>query len=147
MEAPSLQFIANPPRSYWTLPVSREETLAIREKFRKVGWRKPNHKPKTTKVIARAKKIWDRYMALGDLFTGEVMAYVCLTASSQALRAYQCRSRSIPPRKRARRLRNLDRLDSTYHQEDDVRNHQPAVEMAVPELQHPGKTAHGLLYN
>ncbi|KAL8736770.1 MAG: hypothetical protein Q9166_000136 [cf. Caloplaca sp. 2 TL-2023] len=57
MEAPSLQLTANPPRSYWTLPVSREETLALREKFRKVGWRKPNHISKTTKIIARAKKI------------------------------------------------------------------------------------------
>ena len=68
MEAPSLQLTANPPRSHWTLSVSREETLAIREKFRKVDWRKPNHKLKTTKVIARVKKIWDRYVALDDLF-------------------------------------------------------------------------------
>jgi hypothetical protein len=39
--------------------VSREETLAGREKFRKIGWFAPNHKPKTKKVIATAKRLWD----------------------------------------------------------------------------------------
>jgi hypothetical protein len=45
-----------PPRPHWTEPVSREETLARREKFQKIGWLPPNHKPKTKKVIATAKK-------------------------------------------------------------------------------------------
>ena len=36
-------------RPHWTIPVSREETLTIREKFRAVSWRQPNHKPNTTK--------------------------------------------------------------------------------------------------
>ncbi len=45
--------------------MSREETLVIREKFRKVGWRPPTHKPKTTKVVAWAKTLWDRYVTHG----------------------------------------------------------------------------------
>jgi hypothetical protein len=32
-------------RQHWTVPVSREETLAVREKFQKIGWRPPTHKP------------------------------------------------------------------------------------------------------
>jgi hypothetical protein len=31
-------------RQHWTVPVSREETLAIREKFQKIDWRPPNLK-------------------------------------------------------------------------------------------------------
>jgi hypothetical protein len=54
-------------RPHWTAPVSREETLARREQFRKIGWRPPNHKPKTTKGITWAKSIWDRYVARDDL--------------------------------------------------------------------------------
>ena len=54
-----------PPRPHWTEPVSREETLARREKFQKIGWLPPNHKPKTKKVIATAKRLWDRYVICG----------------------------------------------------------------------------------
>ena len=43
--------------------MSGEEILAIREEFRKVGWCPPNHKPKTTKNVAYAKSVWDRYVA------------------------------------------------------------------------------------
>jgi hypothetical protein len=50
------------PRLRWTESVSREETLAGREKFHKVGWFAPNHKPKTKKVIATAKRLWDKYV-------------------------------------------------------------------------------------
>jgi len=50
-----------PPRPHWTEPVSREETLARREKFQKIGWLPPNHKPKTKKGIATAKRLWDKY--------------------------------------------------------------------------------------
>jgi hypothetical protein len=32
-------------RRHWTVPVRCEETLAVREKFRQVSWRPPNHKP------------------------------------------------------------------------------------------------------
>jgi hypothetical protein len=39
-------------RPYWTDPVAREETLAVGEKFRKVGWRQPNYKASTTKIVA-----------------------------------------------------------------------------------------------
>jgi hypothetical protein len=53
------------PRLRWTEPVSREETLAGREKFQKVGWFAPNHKPKTKKVIATAKRLWDKYVIRG----------------------------------------------------------------------------------
>jgi hypothetical protein len=56
-----------PHRQHWTVPVSREETLAVREKFQRVGWRAPNHKPKTTKIVAWAKNLWDRYLAPIDL--------------------------------------------------------------------------------
>jgi hypothetical protein len=52
---------------HWTVPVSREETLAVREKFQKIGWRPPNHKPKTKKVVTWAKNVWDRYLILVDL--------------------------------------------------------------------------------
>ena len=45
--------------------MSREETLARREKFQKIGWLPPNHKPKTKKVIATAKRLWDRYVIRG----------------------------------------------------------------------------------
>jgi hypothetical protein len=54
-------------RQHWTVPVSREETLAVREKFQKIGWRPPNHKPKTKKVVVWAKNVWDRYLILVDL--------------------------------------------------------------------------------
>jgi len=56
-----------PQRQHWTVPVSREETLAVREKFRRVGWRAPNHKPKTAKIVAWAKNLWDRYLTPSDL--------------------------------------------------------------------------------
>jgi hypothetical protein len=61
MNTPPLQPQPVTPRSHWTDPVSREETLAIRGKFRKAGWRPPNHKPATTKNIAYAKSLWNRY--------------------------------------------------------------------------------------
>src|ERR1700722_14749725 len=54
-------------RQHWTVPVSREETLALREKFQKIGWRPPNHKPKTKKVVVWAKNVWDRYLIPIDL--------------------------------------------------------------------------------
>jgi hypothetical protein len=59
-------------RPHWTDPVSREETLKRREKFRQVGWRPPNHKPKTKKNIAYAKSVWDRYVTR----CGSPMPYV-----------------------------------------------------------------------
>src|SRR5207248_4531606 len=45
--------------------LSREETLARREKFQKIGWLPPNHKPKTKKGIATTKRLWDRYVIRG----------------------------------------------------------------------------------
>jgi hypothetical protein len=45
--------------------VSCEETLARQEKFQKIGWLPPNHKPKTKKGIATAKRLWDRYAIRG----------------------------------------------------------------------------------
>ena len=62
MNAPPLHTLHVSPRPHWTDPVSREETLARREKFQKVGWRPPNHKPKTKRAIAYAKRVWDRYV-------------------------------------------------------------------------------------
>jgi hypothetical protein len=55
------------PRQHWTILVRHEETSAVRDQFRKVGWRPPNHKPKTTKLVASAKSLWDRYVIPGDL--------------------------------------------------------------------------------
>ena len=52
---------------HWRVPASREETLAVREKFQKIGWCPPNHKPKTKKVVVWAKNVWDRYLILVDL--------------------------------------------------------------------------------
>jgi hypothetical protein len=40
-----------PHRQHWTVPVGREKTLAVRKRFRRVNWRAPNHKPKTTKIV------------------------------------------------------------------------------------------------
>jgi hypothetical protein len=65
MDAPPLRPRPVSPRPHWTDPVPREETLAVREKFRKVGWRQPNHKPSTTKIVAWAKSLWDRYVTRG----------------------------------------------------------------------------------
>ena len=78
MDAPSIQSLTVVSRPYWTVRVSREETLVIREKFRKVGWRPPNHKPKKAKLVASAKSLWDRYVVPGDLQA--VSRYVWLTA-------------------------------------------------------------------
>jgi hypothetical protein len=53
-------------RQHWMVPVSREETLGrtgdISKKFQKIGWRPPNHKPKTKKIVVWAKNVWDRYL-------------------------------------------------------------------------------------
>jgi hypothetical protein len=62
MNVPPLRPLPVPSRPHWTEPVSREETLARREKFQKIGWLPPNHKPKTKKVIATAKRLWDKYV-------------------------------------------------------------------------------------
>jgi hypothetical protein len=64
MDAPSLPISSRP---YWTIPVSREETLTVQEKFRAVSWRQPNHKPNTAEIVAWAKNVWDRYVTLDDL--------------------------------------------------------------------------------
>ena len=65
MNLTPLQPCPVPSRPHWTEPVSREETLARREKFQKIGWFAPNHKPKTKKVIATAKRLWDKYVIRG----------------------------------------------------------------------------------
>ena len=65
MNAPSLKPRPVPPRPHWTEPASREETLARREKFQKISWLPPNHKPKTTKGIATVKRLWDKYVIYG----------------------------------------------------------------------------------
>src|SRR5271155_3345215 len=65
MNLPPLQPRPVPPRPYRTEPVSREETLARREKFQKIGWFAPNHKPKTKKVITTAKRLWDKHVIRG----------------------------------------------------------------------------------
>ena len=46
--------------------MSHEETLAIRKKFLRVGWRSPNHEDKTKKVVTRGKRFWDWYLTAGD---------------------------------------------------------------------------------
>src|SRR5271163_1825447 len=65
MNAPPLQPRPVPPHPHWTEPVSREETLARREKFQKIGWLPPNHKPKTKKGIATVRRLWDKYVIYG----------------------------------------------------------------------------------
>src|SRR5256885_3517118 len=37
------------------------------KRHRKVGWRPPTHKAKTTKVVTWAKCLWDRYVTRGYL--------------------------------------------------------------------------------
>src|SRR2546423_21969 len=49
-------------RPHWTSSISPEETLKRRDKFRKIDWRPPNHKPSTKKVVAWAKTVWSRYV-------------------------------------------------------------------------------------
>jgi len=43
---------------HWTIPVSREETLTVREKFRAVSWRQPNFlsKPGMSRYLLLARK-------------------------------------------------------------------------------------------
>jgi hypothetical protein len=65
MNEPPLQPRLIPPRPHCTETVSREEILARREKFWKIGWLLPNHKPKMKKVIATAKRLWDKYVICG----------------------------------------------------------------------------------
>ena len=48
MNRPSLQSRPVSSCLYWMVPVLREETLAVQEKFRKVSWRRPNYKPLAT---------------------------------------------------------------------------------------------------
>src|SRR2546423_13540158 len=67
MDAPPLPSRPVSSRPHWTIAVSREETLTVREKFRAVSWRQPNHKPSTTKIVARAKSVWDRYVTPDNL--------------------------------------------------------------------------------
>ena len=67
MDATSLPSRPVSSHPHWTIPVSREETLTVREKFRAVSWRQPNHKPNTIKIVAWAKSVWDRYVTLDDL--------------------------------------------------------------------------------
>jgi hypothetical protein len=47
--------------------MSREETSAVWEKFQKIGWRPPNHKLETKKIMVWAKNVWGRYLILIDL--------------------------------------------------------------------------------
>ena len=57
MNVPPLQPGPVPSRPHWTEPVSREETLARREKFQKIGWLPPNHKPKTKKDYRNGQEV------------------------------------------------------------------------------------------
>src|SRR2546421_1905726 len=67
MNAPALPSLPVSAPPHWTDPVSREETLARRDKFRNVGWRPPIHKPKTKKVVTYAKNVWERYVTCRGL--------------------------------------------------------------------------------
>ena len=57
-------------RLYWTASVSREETLAVREIFRKADWRQLTYEPSMTKVVVWAKRLWDRYVIPSDTVVG-----------------------------------------------------------------------------
>jgi hypothetical protein len=70
MSTPSLRLSPVPHRPYWTASVSREETLAVREKFRKADWRQLNHKPSTTKVVVWVKRLWNRCVIPSDTVVG-----------------------------------------------------------------------------
>jgi len=93
--------------------------------------------------VASAKSLWDRYVVPGDLQA--VSRYVWLTACSQTLWAYRCWPESTSITKRTRYLRNLDRPNPSYNQED-ARNHQPAMEIVVPSLQRLDQATYGLLH-
>ena len=59
--------ISSCPSSTLDGSVRREATLEVRDQFRKVGQPPPNHIPKTTKLAASAKSLWDRYVVPDDL--------------------------------------------------------------------------------
>jgi hypothetical protein len=79
MNLPLLQPCPVPPRPHWTEPVSREETLARREKFQKISWFAPNYEPKTKKVIVTAKRLWDKYVIRAAAFACVMSRCVWLT--------------------------------------------------------------------
>jgi hypothetical protein len=68
MKLPPLQPCPVPHCPRWTELVPYEETLAKTGEFQKVGWFAPNHKPKTKKVIAMARRLWDKYIIRGCRF-------------------------------------------------------------------------------
>jgi len=105
----------------------------------KVGWCPPNHKPKTTKGLHGPRSPRTGTWLVTTSVTRVGSGRMWLTAYSRALWASRCQSR-------ARRLRNLDRLDSPHNQED-ARDHRSDMEMVVPKLQHPGSAADGLLHH
>lgn len=85
-------------RPYQTIPVPREETLTLWGKFRKVGWHRPNHKPSTTKIVAWAKNLWDRYVTLDDLshlscirarVTDDIFSGIVSTSVSTPINTYK----------------------------------------------------------
>jgi hypothetical protein len=51
-------------RQHWAVPVSREETLAAREKFQKIGGVHQIINPMTKKGMAWAKNVWVRYLTV-----------------------------------------------------------------------------------
>src|SRR2546429_3432535 len=72
--------------SHWTHPVSREETLARREQFRKIGWHPPNHKPNIKKVVAYAKDaLGEARDSLRGISTNVLSRCKRLTACSRVL--------------------------------------------------------------
>jgi hypothetical protein len=85
MNAPSLQTLHVPPCLHWIDPVSREEELARREKFQKVGWRPPNHKPKTKGPSRMRRECGIGRNLLQVTFTYVLSRYERLTACSQIL--------------------------------------------------------------
>jgi hypothetical protein len=76
MTMPSLRSSIVSQYPHRTVPVSREETLVVREKLRKISWRKPIHKPNTTTVVAWAKTLWDRYLTPSDLHLSSFRVHV-----------------------------------------------------------------------
>jgi hypothetical protein len=109
-------------RPHQTIPVPREETLALQEKFRKVGWHRPNHKPSTTKIVAWAKNLWDRYVTLDGLshlsrirarVTDDMFSGIVSTSVSTPINAYK---RADLPTSKPRSTRSAAKLKKKMHE-------------------------------
>jgi hypothetical protein len=143
MNLPPLQPYPVTPRPHWTESVSHE--MAKREKFQKIGWFAPNHKPKT-KIITMAKKLRDKYVICGCRLC---LRGVTVRMTDGVLSGIVGMFVLVPIRtfwKASITTLNPGLIGSTVQ----LRRRRTIVllntRMAVPSLQRPGQAADGLLH-